>query len=245
MTYLYSPFQKLVRSPLTVVAGTLLASGALVIALPASSLAQTLPVPIENRQVEKRQVEKRQVELKQSESNRASGPTLEGLLQTIPERVTAPPASVPEPTAPEPTTDPAAIPSGESVEQPVSLLLNLSDRRVYVYRGDTVEVSYPVAIGREGWETPTGEFEIFHQLENPGWTNPKTSEVVPPGPDNPLGDRWIAFWTDGTNSIGFHGTPNRESVGQAASHGCVRMYNEDVRQLYAMVDVGTPVTVVQ
>ncbi|EDX86082.1 ErfK/YbiS/YcfS/YnhG superfamily [Synechococcus sp. PCC 7335] len=107
-----------------------------------------------------------------------------------------------------------------------------------------MKISYPVAIGRAGWETPTGKFEVFHQVTDPGWTNPITSEVVPPGPYNPLGDRWIAFWTDGTNSIGFHGTPNRESVGTAASHGCVRMYNEDVRQLYEMVEVGTVVTVV-
>lgn len=66
---------------------------------------------------------------------------------------------------------------------------------------------------------------------------------MPPGPDNPLGERWIAFWTDGTNVIGFHGTPNRDSVGRAASHGCVRMYNEDVRELYDIVSTGTPVTV--
>ncbi|MBE9062505.1 L,D-transpeptidase [cf. Phormidesmis sp. LEGE 11477] len=122
-------------------------------------------------------------------------------------------------------------------------MLRLEEKRVYVYKGETVKTSYPVAIGRAGWETPTGKFEVFHQITDPGWTNPITSEVMPPGPNNPLGDRWIAFWTDGTNSIGFHGTPNRDSVGTAASHGCVRMYNEDVRQLYEMVEVGTVVTV--
>ena len=76
-------------------------------------------------------------------------------------------------------------------------------------------------------------------------TNPFTDEVMPPGPENPLGDRWIGFWSDGNNVIGFHGTPNRESVGRAASHGCVRMYNEDIRQLFDMVDLGTPVIVEQ
>lgn len=125
----------------------------------------------------------------------------------------------------------------------VRLVLKLRERRVYVYQGDKLKTSYPVAVGRSGWETPTGEFQVMSMLENPGWTNPFTREVVPPGPNNPLGERWIAFWTDGNNYVGFHGTPNRESIGRAASHGCVRMYNEHVRELYEMVTPGTPVIV--
>lgn len=126
---------------------------------------------------------------------------------------------------------------------PVRLVLKLEQRRVYVYKGEAVQKSYPVAVGRTGWETPTGNFKVMQMLQHPGWTNPLTGEKMPPGPDNPLGERWIAFWTDGTNSIGFHGTPNRESVGRAASHGCVRMFNEDIRDLYEIVKLGTPVTV--
>ncbi|MBW4463532.1 MAG: L,D-transpeptidase [Nodosilinea sp. WJT8-NPBG4] len=154
------------------------------------------------------------------------------------------------PTIALPSTDSsaAAAPSEadllpEVVEQPVHLRLSLSDRRVYVHRGNVVEASFPVAIGKPGWETPTGEFEVFSQITQPAWTNPFTNEVVPPGSENPLGDRWIGFWSDGNNVIGFHGTPNRDSVGRAASHGCVRMYNEDIRQLFDMVDLGTPVIV--
>ncbi|MEM9905706.1 MAG: L,D-transpeptidase [Cyanobacteria bacterium P01_D01_bin.44] len=141
---------------------------------------------------------------------------------------------------------PAAPPNDapvESVEQPVELVLSLEERQLYVYRGDTLETTFPVAVGKPGWETPTGRFEVSHMLENPGWTNPFTDEVVSPGPENPLGERWIAFWTDGEYQIGFHGTPNRESVGQAASHGCVRLYNEHVRELYDLVNPGTLVTV--
>jgi L,D-transpeptidase ErfK/SrfK len=126
----------------------------------------------------------------------------------------------------------------------VRLVLRVGERRVYVYRGDEVQASYPVAVGKSGWETPTGDFEVLGMLQNPGWTNPFTGEVVAPGPQNPLGERWIAFWTDGRNFVGFHGTPNRESVGRAASHGCVRMYNEDIRELFELVQVGTSVTVV-
>jgi lipoprotein-anchoring transpeptidase ErfK/SrfK len=177
-------------------------------------------------------------------------PDLGDLLNSVPTRVTEPsvaaqPTTSTEPatsTAPATSTEPAANATEDA--QAVRLLLSLGQRRVYVYRGEAVETSYPVAIGRPGWETPTGEFAVFSQVVNPGWTNPLTNEVSPPGPDNPLGERWIAFWTDGTNAIGFHGTPNRESVGKAASHGCIRMYNEDVRELYDMVSEGTPVTVV-
>lgn len=125
----------------------------------------------------------------------------------------------------------------------VRLVLRLRERRVYVYRGNEIEVSYPVAVGREGWETPTGTFQVFDMVRNPGWTNPFTRELVPPGPTNPLGERWIAFWTDGKDYIGFHGTPNRESVGQAVSHGCIRMFNEDVRRLYDAIAPGTQVIV--
>lgn len=125
----------------------------------------------------------------------------------------------------------------------IRLLLKLNERRVYVYDGDRLKTSYPVAVGRAGWETPTGQFRVIAMLKNPGWTNPFTGEVLPPGADNPLGERWIAFWTDGQNDIGFHGTPNRESVGQAASHGCVRMFNEHIRELFEWVEPGTVVTV--
>ena len=125
----------------------------------------------------------------------------------------------------------------------IRLVLRQGERRVYVYRGEEQLASYPVAVGKPGWETPVGTFEVIQMIENPGWTNPFTGEVVPPGSENPLGERWIGFWTDGTNYIGFHGTPNRESVGRAASHGCVRLYNEDIRELYTLVTVGTTVTV--
>lgn len=125
----------------------------------------------------------------------------------------------------------------------VRLLLKLNERRVYVYKGDDLKTSYPVAVGRAGWETPTGQFRVIAMLRNPGWTNPFTGEVLPPGANNPLGERWIAFWTDGQNDIGFHGTPNRESVGQAASHGCVRMLNEHIREMFEWVEPGTLVTV--
>lgn len=162
-------------------------------------------------------------------------------LRTLLESVVVRPTVAPLPAEVVPEMMPAA--AVEATEQTVRLKLSLSDRKVYVYRGESIEATYPVAVGKAGWETPTGEFKVISQINQPGWTNPFTDEVVPPGPENPLGDRWIGFWTDGTNTIGFHGTPNRESVGRAASHGCVRMYNEDIRKLFEIVALGTPVTV--
>lgn len=135
------------------------------------------------------------------------------------------------------------------IDKPVSpfaevrLVLRLGERRVYVYKKNEVMASYPVAVGKAGWETPTGNFKVMQMIKNPEWEHPWTGEVVPAGPDNPLGTRWIGFWTDGKNVIGFHGTPNPESIGRPASHGCVRMYDKDVQALFEKVELGTPVIV--
>lgn len=135
------------------------------------------------------------------------------------------------------------LPSPDPLAQ-ISLVIKLGERRVYVYQRHQLKMSFPVAIGREGWETPVGKHQVIQMFHNPTWQHPFTGELVPPGQDNPLGVRWIGFWTDGTNYIGFHGTPNEESIGNPASHGCVRMYNQDVIKLFEMVRIGTPVEVV-
>ncbi len=125
------------------------------------------------------------------------------------------------------------------------LVISLSSRRVTLYSGKTQIKSYPIAVGREGWETPTGEFKVMDMQQNPIWINPFTGKSIPSGdPKNPLGAYWIGFWTDGNNWIGFHGTPESSSVGQAASHGCVRMYNQDIEALFQEVSLGTSVRVV-
>lgn len=123
------------------------------------------------------------------------------------------------------------------------LILKLRERRVYVYQGENLLSDYPVAIGRQGWETPTGNFKVMQMIQNPSWEHPWNGTVIEPGPDNPLGDRWIGFWTDGKNFIGFHGTPGEHLIGQAVSHGCVRMRNRDIQSLFKQVEIGTPVFV--
>jgi len=125
------------------------------------------------------------------------------------------------------------------------IVIDLSDRRLTLYEGEQVVTTYPVAVGRSGWRTPTGEFEVTQMVRDPAWMNPFTQEVIGGGnPRNPLGRFWIGFWTDGDNWVGMHGTPNPESVGTEASHGCVRLYNEDIQSLFSQVSMGTPVAVV-
>jgi lipoprotein-anchoring transpeptidase ErfK/SrfK len=124
------------------------------------------------------------------------------------------------------------------------LVLNLKKRRVFVYQGQKIIASYPVAIGRRGWETPTGQFRVIQMMRDPVWEHPFTGQLVPSGKNNPLGARWIGFWTDGRNFIGFHGTPQENLIGRAVSHGCVRMRDRDIKALFEKVQVGTIVTVI-
>jgi lipoprotein-anchoring transpeptidase ErfK/SrfK len=133
--------------------------------------------------------------------------------------------------------------SGISKES--QLVVDLSDRRVYVYRTGEVIASYPTGIGKKGWETPTGLFQVFHMQHDPIWRHPITGKVFPPGEDSPLGDRWIGFVSDRDGEIGFHGTPDDTLVGNPVSHGCLRMRNPDVRMLYSQIKIGTPVQVRQ
>lgn len=130
-----------------------------------------------------------------------------------------------------------------SQSREVRLVVRLSERRVYVYQGESVMATYAIAVGQAGWETPVGSYHVFLMQKDPAWVNPITREVSPPGAGNPIGTRLIAFWTDQWNMIGFHGTPDRGSIGEAASHGCVRMLDEDVQALYEQVKLGTPVVV--
>ncbi|MTJ12072.1 L,D-transpeptidase [Anabaena sp. UHCC 0187] len=137
----------------------------------------------------------------------------------------------------------------ENTKQPVrgsqttQVVVDLSDRRVYVSQFDEIIASYPIAIGKKGWETPTGNFKVIHKEHHPIWRHPITGAIFEGGTDSPLGDRWIGFWSDGRNEIGFHGTPNVDLVGAAVSHGCLRMRNSDVRMLYEQVGIDTQVLV--
>jgi lipoprotein-anchoring transpeptidase ErfK/SrfK len=153
------------------------------------------------------------------------------------------PESKPTATTPETAATKANTNTPVNQQEQINLLIKLGEKQVHVFKGEKLIVKYPIAIGKEGWETPVGEWKVMELIRNPGWTNFKNGQVMPPGPENPLGERWIGFWSDGKDSIGFHGTSNVKSIGTAASHGCVRMYNRDVRVLFNLVQVGTQVKV--
>lgn len=125
-----------------------------------------------------------------------------------------------------------------------SLLVDLSDRQVYVYQDKVQQSNYIIAVGRDGWETPVGDYNVTNMQVDPAWQHPFTQEIVPSGAENnPLGSRWIGFWTDGSNQIGFHGTNQTSLLGQAISHGCIRMRDQDIQVMYTQATLGTPVLV--
>jgi lipoprotein-anchoring transpeptidase ErfK/SrfK len=125
------------------------------------------------------------------------------------------------------------------------LVVKLHLHRVFFMREGKVVFSAPIAIGRPGFETPLGHWAITSKIENPTWVPPNSPwaaglEPIPPGSSNPLGSRWIG--TSAPN-VGFHATNEPSSVGRSASHGCMRMYDADVRKLFSLVKVGMPVDI--
>ncbi len=104
--------------------------------------------------------------------------------------------------------------------------------------------TYTVAVGQEGLETPEGLYDIQEKQEDPSWHVPNSAwagslagQVIPPGPADPIKARWMGIF----EGAGIHGTEETESLGSAASHGCVRMSIPDVEELYDRVEVGTPI----
>jgi len=131
------------------------------------------------------------------------------------------------------------------------LLLRVSERRLYLMDHDphTPVESFPIAVGRKGHETPIGRFHVEEMIEHPDYhrIDPKDRTRVlarvPPGPANPLGERWVGFAHGDGWTVGIHGTPRPELLGQAVSGGCIRMRNADVIRVYERVRLGTPVIV--
>lgn len=123
-----------------------------------------------------------------------------------------------------------------------AVVLNLPERMIYLFRGGQVAGFWGVAIGGPQYPTPDGNFRVIAKEKNPTWLPPSWLEqpAIGPGPDNPLGDRWIQITGD---MVGIHGTNNPDSIGGVASLGCIRLYPESVHTLYDQVGVGTPVYV--
>jgi L,D-transpeptidase ErfK/SrfK len=94
-------------------------------------------------------------------------------------------------------------------------------------------------VGADATPSPAGDFTVIERVTHPTWYGPH--KVVPPGKSNPLGPRWIGLSRKG---YGIHGTSNPRSIGHAASHGCIRMNNSDVEELFGLVAVGDTVELV-
>ncbi|MDT8900726.1 L,D-transpeptidase family protein [Anaeroselena agilis] len=120
-----------------------------------------------------------------------------------------------------------------------SIVLNLPSRTLEFYAGGELVKTYPVAIGKPSTPSPLGNFAIFEKEVDPWWFPPRTGEVVPSGPHNPLGYRWMGF----APMYGIHGTNAPWAIGLAVSNGCIRMREADVEELYEVVPCGTPVRV--
>ena len=138
------------------------------------------------------------------------------------------------------------------------LVLNLAEYRMYYFpvpkkNEKPIVITYPISIGRMDWETPLGETRITAKAKNPSWYPPESiraeheaegdflPRIVPPGPDNPLGE--YAMRLDIPGYL-IHGTNRPAGVGMRVTHGCIRMYPEDIFFLYNELKVGTPVRII-
>jgi L,D-transpeptidase ErfK/SrfK len=140
-----------------------------------------------------------------------------------------------------------------SAVEPGTLVVNLSEMRLYYLLaagGERSVGTFPVGIGSEGAGTPPGTYRVVEKIAQPAWhppasireEEPDLPAVVPPGPENPLGTHALRL---SNRSILIHGTNRPWGVGRRVSHGCIRLYPEDIVQLYGLVRVGTPVLIVR
>jgi lipoprotein-anchoring transpeptidase ErfK/SrfK len=118
------------------------------------------------------------------------------------------------------------------------LVVSLPDRRMALLEDGRVKKVYVVAVGRKSTPSPTGTFTITRRVTNPLYSH--AGKVVSPGPGNPVGTRWMGLSAKG---YGIHGTNAPKSIGKAASHGCIRMRQGDLEELFAAVSTGDEVEI--
>ena len=122
----------------------------------------------------------------------------------------------------------------------------MEDKLAYLKHKGFIVKSYPIGVGKPDTLTPIGNFEVIQKLVDPTWYSPDEPEPIPPNdPRNQLGTRWIGFENAETIGRGFgvHGTIEPESIGQAKSNGCIRMYNEDVEELFDLLLIGAEIKI--
>ena len=135
------------------------------------------------------------------------------------------------------------------------IVLNVPELRLYYFPDEDGMrvITHPISIGREGWSTPYGRTTVVRKKHLPSWTPPESVReehaalgdflptVVPPGPDNPLGEHALYL---GIPGYLIHGTNEPRGLGMRVSHGCIRMFPEDIESLFKAVEPGTSVTIV-
>jgi lipoprotein-anchoring transpeptidase ErfK/SrfK len=135
-------------------------------------------------------------------------------------------------------------------EEPLgTIVIKTAERKLYYVLGQGMALRYEVAVGKEGMQW-SGETFVQSKRRNPGWSptprmrreNPRLPAYVPPGPQNPLGERALYL---GWSEYRIHGTNAPWSIGHASSSGCIRMRNQDVKDLFERVHIGAPVQVIR
>ena len=129
------------------------------------------------------------------------------------------------------------------------IVVNLSALRLFYFTPKGEVMTFPIGIGKEGWGTPVGTTKITRKRKDPVWTPPASIRAqdpdlpasVPPGEENPLGRHALDL---DIPSVLIHGTNRPYGVGKRSSHGCIRLYPEDMETLYTRVKTGTPVTII-
>jgi lipoprotein-anchoring transpeptidase ErfK/SrfK len=126
-----------------------------------------------------------------------------------------------------------------SAEAKRVIVVSLEDHKLALVEGGQVRKVYTVAVGKPSTPSPVGTFTIERRVVNPTYHH--SGKTVAPGPGNPVGTRWMGLSKPG---YGIHGTNEPNSIGKAASHGCVRMAKADLEELYGLVQVGDTVELV-
>ncbi len=119
------------------------------------------------------------------------------------------------------------------------IVISVPQKQLQLIEGHAVLKTYAIAVGTAATPSPLGRWQIVNRIDHPTWY--AHGRPVTPGPRNPLGTRWIGLSKSG---YGIHGTNEPASIGQAASHGCIRMRNQDVEELFALVEPGMTVELI-
>jgi L,D-transpeptidase ErfK/SrfK len=157
-----------------------------------------------------------------------------------------------------PDIDPWLPPTGEKIAIPTAwilpgvdkkgIVINIPELRLYLFFNDIHMVkTYPIGLGVLEAPTPFGSYTIVEKTKNPTWNIPASLQEeygrtsIPPGPENPLGDYRLRL---SRHDYGIHGTNRPWGIGRLVSHGCIRLYPEDIEVLFSEVEVGTPVEII-